>query len=152
LVPLLVIGSFFLSQLIVVGIAELLKALHVSLAGINETILNTIVSIIVYALTLVLVIFVPRKLKKIQTTQEELGVQRLPTWLDIALAPPGFIVYIVLSGLLTAVAMYLPWYDAGQTLGRGVIVPRLPARKAQKAYSNLGIGADYEPRICGVAW
>jgi uncharacterized protein len=119
LVPALVIGSFLLAQVIVVAVAQLLKLMHVSLAGVDETILNTLVSIVVYGITLALVIIVPRQLKKIRTTPDELGIQRWPTWTDMLLAPPGFIVYIVLSALLTTVAMWLPWYDASQVQDTG---------------------------------
>lgn len=76
-----------------------------------------------YSLTLLLVLFVPQfiakgKSKKLQTdfgtTTEELGFKTLPTFVDIGLAPVGYVVYLALAAMLTSLMSIFPWFDAGQ--------------------------------------
>ena len=67
----------------------------------------------IYVLTLFLVIFVPKKIKKLKlaTSRDELGLKDLPRWRDIGLAAAGFVVYFVLAGLLVALFSLFPWFD-----------------------------------------
>jgi uncharacterized protein len=53
------------------------------------------------------VIGVPWLVKRRATSREELGLSRLPTWLDIVITPVGFVVYIFLSGTLLYVAQQI---------------------------------------------
>lgn len=63
--------------------------------------LNTLCQAVTYITSLVVIILVPVKLfKKKASTREDLGLFGLPTWLDLALAPAGFIAYIILAALI----------------------------------------------------
>ena len=66
-----------------------------------------------YLLSLFLVVFVPQKLiEKWKITREELGLKDLPTWTDIGLAPIGFFIATILSGLLVSIFSNFSWFDA----------------------------------------
>ena len=111
--PMWVFISFLLASLLVgVAIAFLAQANLLS-ASIDESILNTTVAAVVYALTLVIVIGVPLRLRNIRTTKDELGLTKLPTWMDLFLAPAAFIAYMIMAALLmTAVSQLIPGFDA----------------------------------------
>lgn len=84
-----------------------------------------------YSLTLLTVIFVPIWFKKLYQKHHEassalaeltdidittLGISHLPTFVDIGLAPIGYIVYIVIANLVTNLVTHLlPWFDPNQT-------------------------------------
>lgn len=91
---------------------------------------------LVYLLALVLVIFVPPALYRtyqkshtktpssktssskqtpLDTNSEELGIQHLPTLVDIGLAPIGYFVYIVIASALTTFMSLFSWFNADQT-------------------------------------
>lgn len=59
------------------------------------------------------------KERDLYTDKEELGINKWPTFVDIGLAPIGYIVYIVLAQVLTNVMMLLPWFnvDEAQDVG-----------------------------------
>src|SRR5690606_8459309 len=60
------------------------------------------------------VIGLPWLVKK-STTKEQLGLNRLVSWLDILITPAGAIVYLLLSVILLNVASnVLPWFDINQ--------------------------------------
>lgn len=52
--------------------------------------------------------------KPIAASRTELGLQGLPTWTDIGLAPVGLIVSLLLSGLLIALFNFFPWFNSGE--------------------------------------
>ena len=88
--------------------------------NINKTVIQTIFAALVYLLTLVIVLGVPKWLKKSVANREELGLTRLPSWLDIGLAPAGFVVYILATVALTALAtMLIPGFDPNQVQETG---------------------------------
>ena len=89
-----------------------------------------------YLLTLALVILVPPKLfqliqKKthpdnanatpnpLTTNSTELGLQHLPTFVDIGLAPIGYVVYIIGANLLTSLMQIFPWFESDQVQETG---------------------------------
>ena len=119
-IPLWVFAGFMLAQAIVLALAATLGALHVSFEGINSAVLNTTVSVIIYALAILIVLGVPWLVRKARTTKEDIGLHRLPTWLDIAWAPAGAIVYLILTGIITALAtVVLPFVDYTQAQETG---------------------------------
>lgn len=90
-----------------------------------------------YSLTLALIIFVfPRvvnlykthRQKKLPSSEdieldqpnefsaspEEMGVGQWPTFVDIGLAPIGYIIYIIISNLITSLMSGFAWFDANQ--------------------------------------
>lgn len=108
--PLWVLVGFIAAQLLIAGLLKLLGKFDVSLLTLlDETVFSAVISAIVYILALVIVIGVPWWLKRVKTTSRDLGLWRLPSWLDIGLAPAGFIVYITISAsLLWLATTYLP--------------------------------------------
>lgn len=113
--PLWVLISFVTAQMIVSGLLWLLMQLGVSLAHVNSAVLDTMIAALVYILTLVLVVGVPWRLKRSDTSLRELGVARLPSWTDIGTAPLVFAGYIVLSGALAYLISHLvPVFDVTQ--------------------------------------
>lgn len=110
-----VFASAIIAQLIFVGIFYALRQLGVSFSGSNPAIVNAVLALAVYAITLCIVIGVPWALYRHGTGLRILGFQRLPTWLDIILGPLGIIPYFILSGLLlTAVTQLVPGFDGTQ--------------------------------------
>ena len=103
--PLWVFLGFMLAQALVLAIVAGLQWLGVSFETANASIVNTTVAAIVYALAILLVLGVPWLIKRRATTKEEVGLQRLPRWMDIVWAPAGMVVYLILTTLVMAFAM-----------------------------------------------
>lgn len=109
------IGGFFLGQFLVIGVFWLLKLMGADFASVNEVLFNAIVTTICYAVALVLVIGVPWLLWHRKTTQEELGLQRLPTWTELCIAPLGMVVYFITSALTVyAVTQLVPGFNPNE--------------------------------------
>jgi len=71
-------------------------------------------------LSLIIVLGVPWLLKRRRTNKQELGLTRLVSWLDIGLAPAGFVVYLVISVLLLALfSTLIPAIDMEQVQQNG---------------------------------
>ena len=118
--PLWVVASFVLAQLILAAVYYLVLSTGVALDGINSSVVNTFIAACVYILTLVIVLGVPWLIKKKRTTLNDLGLQGLPTWSDIGLAPIGFILYLLASAIVVYVfGMIVPSFDASQTQNVG---------------------------------
>lgn len=73
---------------------------------------TAIYSAAVYALSMVLIILVPRKLTK--TTRKDLGLEGLPTWMDIGLAPVAYVIATLLAAGLVAIFSLFPWFNANE--------------------------------------
>lgn len=120
ILPAWVFGGFLVAQLLVGGLVWLLKVLHVPLSSINHNVLMTALAALIYLVMIGVVIGLPWLLKKRRITLQDIGLQRLPTWTDIWMAPTGFIVYFVLSALLIMLATSLfPWFNVGQVQDTG---------------------------------
>lgn len=52
-------------------------------------------------------------------SKSELGLNGLPTWTDIGLAPIGLIVHILLAALLTSLFTIFPWFNASEAQNVG---------------------------------
>lgn len=89
---------FFAAQIVVFLIARILiDAVNWS---INENVAQTVCMVISYALALLVLILVAKKVFSAQITRDSLGLRGSPTWTDILLSPVGYIV-----SLLGAVAI-----------------------------------------------
>lgn len=100
--PAWVVFCFFAAQLTVFIVSKLLNNFDFSINFVNETLLNSVVLSIVYILTVILVIFLPRlfeKLKHYHIENIDIGWHRLPKWSDILLTPASLIIYFILSAL-----------------------------------------------------
>ena len=93
--------------------------------GFSQPLNTTIFMALSYILALVLVVFVPPKLKlgwdilKKKPQQKNkvlsrslLGLKGWPTWTDIGLALVGFIVYLIIATGITALFSSFPWFNA----------------------------------------
>lgn len=117
--PLWVLVGFVLAQVIGGLLILLLRQLGVSFENVNESTFQAVASAAIYVLSLLIVIGLPWIVKKYRTSKQEIGLQTTATWTDILLAPAGFVVYIVLSFLLTTLASQFPFYDIDQVQDTG---------------------------------
>lgn len=113
--PLWVLVSFAIGQLLVVAVAWLVGQLDVSLADVDSTILNTSVAALSYGFSLLVAIGAPWLIRRRRTTLQTMGMQRLVKFSDIVLAPVAAIIYLVASGLLVyLVTILAPGFDMTQ--------------------------------------
>jgi membrane protease YdiL (CAAX protease family) len=111
--------GFAVSQLIVLLAWQGIQALGWGV-GVNGAVLNTTVAAVVYVLTMAFVIGLPWLIFKRRTTRADLALTTFPTWLDIILAPTGFVVYVAASALLLFLAgILMPWIDLNQVQDTG---------------------------------
>lgn len=102
-------------QVVIGFIVTALVAAGVPLASLNSAVFNSVVAAAIYVLTLVIVIGVPFWLRRRRTTRDDLGVTRLPSWLDIVLAPAALIVYMLISAsVLYVFSVVAPQIDLTQ--------------------------------------
>jgi len=99
--PVWLFVSYYAALLLVSGIIWILGVLNTPLDSINFAVLNSSIAALVYILTLLIIIAVPALARKRFTTGKKvLGLDRLPSWSDIFLAPAGYVIYFLLSALL----------------------------------------------------
>lgn len=118
--PVWVFLGFMLAQALVLAVLAALHAAGVSFESVNETILNTVGGAVIYGLAILLVIGVPWLVKKRKTTRLEIGLQRLPIWMDLLWVVAGVIAYLILTTLVSSLGMaLLPFVDATQVQETG---------------------------------
>lgn len=101
--------------------------------------------VLVYAISLSLVLLVPPRLAKLYrerketpkisqelehnlaTTPTELGMQHAPTFVDIGLAPIGYIVYTFIATIITNIMSNFSWFnpEESQDVGFGYFVTNI---------------------------
>lgn len=121
-----VVASFIAAQLLLVGIVWIGARLGWELpVRLNETVLQTIVSVFVYVLAIAIAIGVPWVALGQRLKWRDIGLaQQLPRWRDIGLAPVAFI----LSLIVTGIAMYIA----------SLVIPGVDlATKQQVGFENL---------------
>lgn len=73
-------------------------------------------SILVYALSIYIIVFLPIKLKKSESlTRQDYGLKGLPTFTDLGLAPVAFGAFYIISGILVAVFSNFSWFNVAET-------------------------------------
>ena len=113
--PVWTAAGFFLASLLVGLGITLLFQMNLLSGVIGGSVFATTMAALVYTLAIVIVIGAPWKLLGNRTTKDELGLTRLPSWLDIAMAPAGFIVYLLFAGIvLSLVTGVFPGFDADE--------------------------------------
>lgn len=118
--PLWVLVGFAASQLIITAVVMGLGSIGVPLASVNPTVFGTVAAACIYVLTVVLVVGIPWWIKKYRTTNQDVGLTRLPTWMDIGLAPAGFVIYFLFSATLVYIASQLvPGFNIDQAQSVG---------------------------------
>lgn len=112
--------GFALAQAVVVFALIGLRQVGLSFQGLNENVANTIVVAIMYGLAIFLVIGLPWVVKRRGTNRAQLGLQRLLRWSDFLWSLGGFVVYIILSILVTTLGgLLLTFVDFSQTQDTG---------------------------------
>lgn len=112
--------SFLGANILVGVIIELLQATSLYIPTASDPVFNTVLAAVVYSFTLAITLGVPWLLKRRMTSKRELGIDRLPDWIDIMLAPAGAIIYLLGAGLLVGIFMKLfPQidYEQAQDIG-----------------------------------
>ena len=112
--PVWVYAMFFAAQIIVGFLFEALKAIGVPLESVGVVSLNTIIAVIIYALTLGLVVYIPWWLGRRRTTLKLLGVSDWPTILEVLMSPLVFVAYLIFSSIVMAIAIQLFSIDTTQ--------------------------------------
>lgn len=106
--------SFIFAQLVVLAVVWGSAKLGLSLPFVlNETVLQTTVSIVVYLIAIVTAIGVPWKLLGQRLSWSDVGLaQQLPRWRDIGLALVAFVAALVVTGIAMYVAsLVIPGVD-----------------------------------------
>lgn len=121
ILPLFVLVSFYAAQISVAIIFGVLIVFGLPIKTMNEAVLNTIFSSAVYVVSILIVVGLPYLIKNGRRLKlVDLGLDRLPSWSDMILAPLGFFVYIILSSSLIWLAtQFLPWFDVDQVQDTG---------------------------------
>lgn len=128
--PAWVLVGFILAQVVLTAVLLLLQSVGVALADINPAVLNAVAAACTYVLSIGIVVWLPWQLQKRRTTKDELGLGRLPSWMDIGLAPAGMIIYFLASGILTYTVLQLvPGFN--------------PAEPQQVGFNNLSHQYEY---------
>lgn len=112
--------SFIAAQLITGLIIDILQYFNVSLAGLNENVFTTIAASFVYLLTIAIAMILPAIISKKKIDFREIGLNKIPSWLDIIMAPVGLVIYFIISVVLVTIATSLiPWFDLNQAQDTG---------------------------------
>jgi len=117
--PAWVLVSFALAQMVTLGVITGLNALQVPFGAMNQAVLSTLISVVVYVLSIVITIGVPWWIKKYRTSREDIGLTSWPSWTDIFLAPAGFIIYFILSAVLALIAANITTINLDQVQETG---------------------------------
>lgn len=106
--------GFIGAQLLVGGVLWLLSQV-IDFSGANKALFNATVAAIIYIIALLIVIGGPYWLRRRATTKEDVGLARLPNWVDIGVAPVAFVVYMIVSGIVMYLASILiPGFQVDQ--------------------------------------
>lgn len=99
--------AFILAQAIGLAAIRSLEWAGVPLSEINPAVFTTVANALIYGLAIVLIIGVPWWVKKRRTSIVDIGLQRLPRWMDFVWLLAGVFVYLILTALVTGAAMVL---------------------------------------------
>lgn len=130
LVPLWVFVAFVVSSFAVSALLVIANWLSLPIDSyVRPAVLQTLLAVVVYALTLAIVIGGPYVWKKDQIVGlQTLGLTRLPSWTDIGLAPLTYFAYVVVVALLlSAITAWFPAFplDQAQDVGFKAMGSRL---------------------------
>lgn len=116
ILPLWVLASFMFSTFAVTALLAILDWMNASPADfVRPAVLQTILAMIVYALTIGIVLGVPYLWKRQAVSLKTLGLNKLPSWTDIGLAPLTYVVYVVvLASVLAMITSWLPGFPLDQ--------------------------------------
>ena len=87
---------------------------------VQQPVWTAVYSALSYVVAMALIILIPPRIaKKWGVSRKGLGLNELPTWTDIGLAPVAFIVSLILAAGLVALFSLFPWFNAEQTQNLG---------------------------------
>ncbi len=127
LLPLWVLVSFALAQLLVVALLQVIMSLGVPIDSMDEAVQSSLMAAMVYTLSLMIAISGPLVLGKSAASKRELGVHKPLTWVDLGLAPAAFVSYFILSAaILFVFTHFVTWFDIEQVqeTGFGLLTSR----------------------------
>lgn len=114
--PIWVFVSFVFAQMLVVAIIAALREFGVEFTAINTSVLETVAAAVIYLLCFGIIVSFPMWVRGFKTTREDVGLMRLPSWMDIGLAPAGFVIYLMCSALMMyVVAQLVPDFNATES-------------------------------------
>ena len=105
ILPVWVYLAFLASQYAISYAFLGLNMLGLPIASINEVVLISLISTLAYGLAIAIVVLVPYKIWKRKTNRVELGIPDLPSWMDIVLSVPAYIVYMIVSAFVMVLAI-----------------------------------------------
>jgi membrane protease YdiL (CAAX protease family) len=105
--PAWVFVSFVFAQILVVAIITALRELGVVFTTLNTSVLETVAAAVIYLLCFGVIVSLPLWVKGFRTTREDVGLTRLPSWMDLGLAPAGFVIYLLVSALMMYIVAQL---------------------------------------------
>ena len=113
-----VVASFYAAQILMLALVWGFAQLGIELAPafLGETVITTIMTAIIYLLSLVIVAAVPYWTLKNRTTRDEMGLrQSLPLWRDLGLAPLVYITCFVCTAVaIVLLQVYIPGFNPAQ--------------------------------------
>lgn len=125
--PTFIVAAFFLSNVLVAIVLVVLVKLGVTFD--NEAVYSATVSAAVFAVMLAIVLVIPKKVMKIKSDRDSLGLTGLPTWTDILISPVGLIVYFILAALFVSIfSKVFPWFNSEQSQDVGFAAESLTSR------------------------
>lgn len=113
--PAWIFTSYVAVQLVLIALLWVVKKTGLFVIDNNNPAYQTSVAAAVYALTLLIAIGIPWILRRRKTTLVDIGLTRLPSWMDILLSPAGLVIYLLASALLIAIfSAVMPGFDTSQ--------------------------------------
>jgi len=114
------LASFFIAQLLLVGLVWLLNILHIPISSLNSSVSNALLSVILYILTFIFLVLPSLLIGRSSLSKDEIGYSRFPSWTDILITPAGLIIYLIFSSLLMLLATHMfTWIDTNQVQNTG---------------------------------
>lgn len=120
LLPLWIFISYIIAQAISYLLIVVLKAFQVDFGNINQSVFVLLLSAFIYVIMILFSLGLPWLIKKQATTLDDIGLKRLPSWMDILLSPAGLVIYMIISAVLVvAITTIFPSIDMNQAQETG---------------------------------
>ena len=108
-------AGFYAGQALVVAIFVLLAESGIDFSGMNQALVNSVVAAACYVVALAIVIGGPWLMLRKRTSKSELGLQRLPSWLELGITPVAFVAYFIVSAVVMYfVSRFVPGFEIDQ--------------------------------------
>jgi uncharacterized protein len=101
--PVWVFACFIFAQAFMRAVIAILQQLGIDFSLINSSIIETVGAALIYLLCFGIIVALPWMIMGYRTSRADVGLTRLPSWMDIGLAPAAYVLYLFGS----AVTMYV---------------------------------------------